>query len=100
MHLRKLVLAGLAISLSVATAHAQQISWLSQSQNQSAQYPIEIAAITDINADGFNVLRNEFQALGISMADGLRLVREGTFNLASIQVGLVAGDDPFLEVST
>jgi TRAP-type C4-dicarboxylate transport system substrate-binding protein len=97
MHFTKLVLAGIAISLSVPAAHAQQISWLSQSQNQSAQYPVEIAAITEINAGGFNVLRNEFQALGISMADGLRLVREGTFNLASIQVGLVAGDDPFLE---
>lgn len=86
-----------ALALTLSPASAQQISWLSQSQSLSAQYPIELAAIEKINADGFNVLRNEFQALGISMADGLRLVREGTFNLASIQVGLVAGDDPFLE---
>lgn len=86
-----------ALALTMSPASAQQISWLSQSQSLSAQYPIELAAIENINADGFNVLRNEFQALGISMADGLRLVREGTFNLASIQVGLVAGDDPFLE---
>lgn len=86
-----------ALALTLSPASAQQISWLSQSQSLSAQYPIELSAIEKINADGFNVLRNEFQALGISMADGLRLVREGTFNLASIQVGLVAGDDPFLE---
>ncbi len=88
---------GLALAVGVQSASAQQISWLSQSQNQSAQYPVEIAAIEGLNEDGITVRRNEFQALGISMADGLRLVREGTFNLASIQVGLVAGDDPFLE---
>lgn len=94
---RQLLLAGLAASLLVPAAGAQQISWLSQSQNQSAQYPVEIESIGEINADGFTVLRNEYQALGISMADGLRLVRDGTFNLASIQVGLVASDDPFIE---
>jgi TRAP-type C4-dicarboxylate transport system substrate-binding protein len=31
------------------------------------------------------------------MADGLRLIRSGAFDVASIQVGLVASDDPFLE---
>ncbi|RUT31419.1 ABC transporter substrate-binding protein [Arsenicitalea aurantiaca] len=97
MSFSKVLLAGAALAFGAQAATAQQISWLSQSQNQSAQYPVEIAAIEEINAEGFTVLRNEFQALGISMADGLRLVREGTFNLASIQVGLVASDDPFLE---
>lgn len=89
--------AALMVALTTQTVSAQQISWLSQSQPQSSQYPIEIATIEALNAEEFSVLRNEFQALGISMADGLRLVRDGTFNLASIQVGLVASDDPFLE---
>lgn len=97
MRLMKTLMAGLAASLIAQAAAAQQISWLSQSQPQSAQYPVEIAAIEGLNSGGFKVLRNEFQSLGISMADGLRLVRDGTFNLASIQVGLVASDDPFLE---
>jgi TRAP-type C4-dicarboxylate transport system substrate-binding protein len=97
MSISKILLAGFALAALTQAATAQQFSWLSQSQQNSAQYPIELSAIEEIRADGFNVLRNEYQSLGISMADGLRLVREGTFNLASIQVGLVAGDDPFLE---
>ncbi|MSU90841.1 ABC transporter substrate-binding protein [Rhodobacteraceae bacterium 2CG4] len=97
MHMRTTIAACAIAVFAAQGAAAQQVSWLSQSQTQSAQYPIELEAIQAINESGINVLRNEFQALGISMADGLRLVRDGTFNLASIQVGLVASDDPFLE---
>lgn len=97
MSFPKILAAVAASAFMMQPASAQQISWLSQSQAQSAQYPVELSAIEAISGEGFTVLRNEFQALGISMADGLRLVREGTFNLASIQVGLVASDDPFLE---
>ena len=74
------------------------IRWLSQSQVTSAQYPVETATMDAITEDTpFEVQRSEFQALGINMGDGLRLVRSGTFDIASITVGLVAADDPFLE---
>ena len=46
-----------------------------------------------INGKGFKVDRKEFQSIGINMADGLRLIRAGSFDVASIQVGLVASDD-------
>lgn len=88
-----LMLAGLA-----ATAQAQTpVRWLSQSQAVSSQHPVENEAMKAIDAAGFRVDRSEFQALGINMADGLRLIRSGAFDVASIQVGLVASDDPFLE---
>lgn len=81
-----------------ALAEAQTpVRWLSQSQETSSQYPIEAAAMEQLESEGFAVERSEFQALGIKMADGLRLIRAGTFDVASIQVGLVASDDPFLE---
>lgn len=90
------IAAAFAISLSPAFADTQ-IRWLSQSLSSSAEYPIEMAVIEDIRADGFEVERSEFQSLGISTMDGLRLARTGTFDVISIQVGQVAADDPFLE---
>jgi TRAP-type C4-dicarboxylate transport system substrate-binding protein len=73
------------------------VRWLSQSQAVSSQFPVETASMEALNAAGFAIERSEFQALGINMADGLRLIRTGAFDVASIQVGLVASDDPFLE---
>tara|TARA_R110002124_G_scaffold61155_6_gene167515 strand:+ start:5309 stop:6349 length:1041 start_codon:yes stop_codon:yes gene_type:complete len=81
-----------------ALAAAQTpVRWLSQSQETSSQYPVETSAMEQLRSEDFTVDRSEFQALGIKMADGLRLIRAGTFDVASIQVGLVASDDPFLE---
>jgi len=88
----------LAVACSVAPAFADTpIRWLSQSLASSAEFPIETAVMDAIRADGFTVERSEFQALGISTTDGLRLARAGTFDVISMQVGQVASDDPFLE---
>ncbi|WP_333834369.1 TRAP transporter substrate-binding protein [Rubrimonas sp.] len=88
----------LALTLAAGAVQAQTpVRWLSQSQAASSQYPVEAASIEALGAAGFRVDRSEFQALGINMADGLRLIRSGAFDVASIQVGLVASDDPFLE---
>lgn len=88
----------LAAIVAAGAVQAQTpIRWLSQSQTVSSQYPVETAAMGAIDAEGFAIERSEFQGLGINMADGLRLIRTGAFDVASIQVGLVASDDPFLE---
>lgn len=90
--------ASLTVMLAAGTAMADvPVRWLSQSQAVSSQYPVETASMEALNAAGFAIERSEFQALGINMADGLRLIRTGAFDVASIQVGLVASDDPFLE---
>lgn len=89
--------AGLTAMLAGSAFADVPVRWLSQSQSNSSQYPVETASMEALNASGFNIERSEFQALGISLADGLRLIRTGAFDVASIQVGLVASDDPFLE---
>lgn len=86
--------AGLALT---APAEAQSLRWLTQSQESAAQYPAEIAAIEAAGEAGFEVTRNEFQVLGVNLADALRLVGSGAFDLATVQVGSAAKDDPFLE---
>lgn len=98
-HARTLLAAALAATLSAGAALAQTpVRWLSQSQQISTQFPIESAAMERLNAAaGVRVDRSEFQTLGLNMADALRLVRAGTFDVVSTQVGLAARDDPFLE---
>lgn len=90
----------LAVSVSFAAmgvAQAEDVRWLTQTQENNAQFPIEAAAIERATAAGFNVQRNEFQVLGLNLADALRLVGTGAFQLATTQIGSVAKDDPFLE---
>jgi hypothetical protein len=70
---------------------------ITQNQEGRAQNPPEIAASEALTEAGFDVARTEFQAVGINLADGLRLLSTGAFDMATIQVGSVARDDPFLE---
>jgi TRAP-type C4-dicarboxylate transport system substrate-binding protein len=95
-------LAALLLALAAAApAQAETaVRWLSQSQTNSAQYPIETATMEAIDAlEGLDltVQRSEFQALGLELSDALRLTRAGTFDIVSAQVGQVARDDAFLE---
>lgn len=87
-------LAGLALT---GQAEAQTARWLTQTQQNNAQYPAEIAAIDKVKAAGIAVERAEFQVLGLNLADALRLTSSGTFTIVSTQIGSVARDDPFLE---
>ena len=92
----------LAVAAAVAVAAtgqaaAQNIRWLTQTQQQQAQYPAEAAAIAAVTADGFTVQRNEFQVLGLNLADALRLASSGAFNVVSTQIGSAAKDDAFIE---
>ena len=80
-----------------ANAAAQSVRLLTQNQEGRAQHAPEMDAVTALESGGFDVTRNEFQAVGVDLADGLRLVSSGAFDMATIQVGSVAKDDPFLE---
>jgi TRAP-type C4-dicarboxylate transport system substrate-binding protein len=91
-------LAVMAIGAATPALGETTIRWLSQSQPISTQYPIETAAMERLEAlPDVSVERSEFQSLGIDLGDGLRLIRSGTFDVISTQVGLVARDDAFLE---
>lgn len=76
---------------------AADVRWLTQTQPQNAQYPVETAAIDAATAAGFTVSRNEFQVLGLNLADALRMAGTGTFQIVTTQIGSAAKDDPFLE---
>jgi TRAP-type C4-dicarboxylate transport system substrate-binding protein len=89
-------LAGSTAALA-SGADAQSMRLLTQNQEQRSQYPAEMAAVEALTSGGFTVNRNEFQAIGVNLADGLRLLSTGAFDMATIQVGSVARDDPFLE---
>jgi TRAP-type C4-dicarboxylate transport system substrate-binding protein len=81
----------------VGAAEAQSMRLITQNQEQRAQYPAEAEAVAALAEAGFDVNRSEYQAVGIDLADGLRLLSTGAFDMATIQVGSVAKDDPFLE---
>jgi TRAP-type C4-dicarboxylate transport system substrate-binding protein len=94
---RTALVAAASVLAFAAAADAQSMRLLTQNQEQRAQYPAEIAAVEALQGSGFEVSRNEFQALGMDLADGLRLTSSGAFDMATVQVGSVAKDDPFLE---
>ena len=95
------VVAAAALLLSAPTQVQAQTSvrWLSQTATVQAQYPIEMSAMERITASntGLRSDRSEFMALGLNLADALRLVRGGSYDVVSTQVGLASRDDPFLE---
>lgn len=98
--MRTLTGAFLGVAALVAAAQpgqAQSVRWLTQTQQQNAQFPLEAAAIDKAKAAGFAVERSEFQVLGLNLADALRLAGAGTFQVVTAQIGSVAKDDPFLE---
>ena len=95
-----LALRALATASAIVIAQptlAADVRWLTQTQQNNAQYPAEIAAIEAAAASGFTVNRNEFQVLGLNLADALRMASIGTFQIVTAQVGSAAKDDPFLE---
>lgn len=96
-HLRPLAAFMMLAAVAQPAAAELPVTWLSQSQTHSAQYPVEVAAFEALKGDGFAVQRSEFQTLGLNMADGLRTASQGTFNIVSATIGSVARDDAFLE---
>jgi TRAP-type C4-dicarboxylate transport system substrate-binding protein len=98
--MRSIVLGAFAAVLAISGATAQTpVRWLSQTPTVQTQYPIETAAMARITAAGVDlrVDRQEFMALGLNLGDALRLVRSGSYDIVSTQVGLASRDDPFLE---
>jgi len=92
--------ATVAVLASSQSAFAQTtVRWLSQTPTVQSQYPLEVAAMERVTASGTGLKaeRSEFMALGLNLADALRLVRGGSYDVVSTQVGLASRDDPFLE---
>lgn len=104
MGMRRLALAAVAVTAVAGVVHeaaAQtQLRLLSQSLPTTKQYPSEKAAVDRLTGAkdlGLTVVYNNYDGLGLKQADALRLVRSGTFDVISTQIGLASRDDPFLE---
>lgn len=63
--------ASLLLLATALPSQAETLRWLTQTQSHNAQYPVEMAAIEAIGATGVTVERNEFQVLGLNLADSL-----------------------------
>lgn len=82
------------------TAQAQtSVRVLTQILPTAKQYPNEEAAIETLRTSdlGFRVAYNNYEGLGLSTADGLRLVSDNAFDIVSVQIGTAARDDAFFE---
>lgn len=91
-------LAGLAVSLMATSVMAETpVRVLTQILPTAMQYPNEAAAIETLNDGNFNVRYNNYEGLGLSTADGLRLVSDNAFDIVSVQIGTAARDDAFFE---
>jgi TRAP-type C4-dicarboxylate transport system substrate-binding protein len=96
LSLRTIAATAAALALAQPTL-ATDVRWLTQTQPQNSQFPAESTAIEAATAAGFTVNRNEFQVLGLNLADALRMASTGTFQIVTVQVGSAAKDDPFIE---
>ncbi len=94
-------LLAVAAALTALPAQAEtELRFLSQFLPTAKQYPAEKAVLDSIDADsalGVKVVHNEYKALGLKTGDGLRLVRSGTFDVVTVQIGQASRDDAFLE---
>lgn len=92
--MKKLTLSMVAPAVCIAAlAGAAQadtsVRVLTQILPTAKQYPNEAAAIEALKASdlGFTVNYNNYEGLGLSTADGLRLVSDNAFNIVSVQIG-------------
>ncbi len=96
---KKTLLVAMTVSaLSTGSVVADtSVRVLSQILPTAKQYPNEAVAIEALKENGFKVQYNNYDGLGLSTADGLRLVSDNAFNIASVQIGTAARDDAFFE---
>lgn len=88
-----------AIFLSGFSQADTSVRILTQILPTAKQFPNEEAAISTLKSStaGFKVSYNNYEGLGLSTADGLRLVSDNAFDIVSVQVGTAARDDAFFE---
>ena len=95
-------LIALSITSTLMASHVYadtSVRVLTQVLPTAKQYPNEEAAITTLKSSDadFSVSYNNYEGLGLSTADGLRLVSDNAFDIVSVQIGTAARDDAFFE---
>ena len=54
-------------------------------------------ALPKLSGVDLNINYNPMDVVGVQAADALRLLRSGTFDVMSVQIGMASRDDPFFE---
>jgi TRAP-type C4-dicarboxylate transport system substrate-binding protein len=96
--------AALALAVPLGLAHAQTPNSMRVAGNFSSNtkhvdaiekpFFIALPTLTDIP---LNVNYNPMDVVNVQAADALRLLRSGTFDVMSVQIGMASRDDPFFE---
>ena len=97
---RKLIAIGITTALMANSAYANtSVRVLTQILPTAKQFPNEEVAISTLKSsnENFSVSYNNYEGLGLSTADGLRLVSDNAFDIVSVQIGTAARDDAFFE---
>jgi TRAP-type C4-dicarboxylate transport system substrate-binding protein len=95
---------GAAFALGAATAFAADPATMRIAGNFSSnnkhvdgiEKPFFIA-LPKLTGIPLNINYNPMDVLGVQAADALRLLRSGTFDVMSVQIGMASRDDPFFE---
>lgn len=97
-----LTVALLAAALSATQAQAQQTGMRVAGNFSSNVKHVGIErafflALPKLSGIDLNVNYNTMDAVSVQAADALRLLRSGTFDVMSVQIGMASRDDPFFE---
>jgi TRAP-type C4-dicarboxylate transport system substrate-binding protein len=100
----KRILTLLAGAIALAGAHAAEPTSMRVAGNFSSnknhvdaiERPFFIA-LPKLMGSSMSVNYNPMDVLGVQAADALRLLRSGTFDVMSVQIGMASRDDPFFE---
>lgn len=94
----------LALAMSIGLAQAQNPNTMRIAGNFSSNTKhvdvIEKPFFLDLPKStgiALNVNYNPMDVLNVQAADALRLLRSGTFDVMSVQIGMASRDDPFFE---
>jgi TRAP-type C4-dicarboxylate transport system substrate-binding protein len=93
--------ATLALPMAVAAAEPTSMRVAGNfSSNKNHVDAIErpfFVALPKLMGSSMSVNYNPMDVLGVQAADALRLLRSGTFDVMSVQIGMASRDDPFFE---
>ncbi len=99
-----LALVGAALALTAilcaAPAQAQNMRVAGNFSANGKHVGVErsfFTALPKLSGIAFDVNYNPMDAVSVQAADALRLLRSGTFDVMSVQIGMASRDDPFFE---
>ena len=94
--LRSLLASALGAGLLFAPLGAAHADPTSMNHVDAIERPF-FTALPKLMGTSMTVNYNPMDVLGVQAADALRLLRSGTFDVMSVQIGMASRDDPFFE---